>query len=181
MRLERLCWAAFLGVLLLEEIAAAAPAPNPLDLQFEMAELKYKVESIAGQAKDLEIKETATEIKIELSGDVLFDFDKWDIKKEAEPVLKQVADVIKEHPRSKVTVEGHTDSKGADDYNLRLSQRRAESVKGFLLASTKVPGLKVTSKGLGETRPAAPNTTPDGQDDPVGRQKNRRVEIVVKK
>jgi outer membrane protein OmpA-like peptidoglycan-associated protein len=75
------------------------------------------------------VRETAKAVQIELPGDVLFDFDKWEIRPDAEPTLRQVAKIIQQYPRAKVAIAGHTDAKGADDYNLRLSEQRAASVK----------------------------------------------------
>jgi outer membrane protein OmpA-like peptidoglycan-associated protein len=120
-------------------------------------------------------------VKIELAGDVLFDFDRWDIRPDAEPILRQVAEIIQRYPKSKVAIAGHTDAKGADAYNLQLSARRATSVKAWLVQYGGVDGKRMTTKGEGEADPVAPNTHPDGSDNPEGRQKNRRVELTVKK
>jgi outer membrane protein OmpA-like peptidoglycan-associated protein len=148
--------------------------PKTLDIEFQVEDLK-------GATKDIEVKETETEIKIELSGDILFDFDKWNIRPAAEPVLQKVADVIKQYPSATVLIEGYTDSKGSDSYNLRLSDRRAVSVKDWLLKKGGVKPRRMTTRGWGEANPVAPNTNPDGSDNPEGRQKNRRVEITVEK
>jgi outer membrane protein OmpA-like peptidoglycan-associated protein len=78
-------------------------------------------------------------------------------------------------------IEGYTDSKGSDSYNLRLSDKRAASVKDWLVKKGGVGNKKMTTKGWGEANPVAPNENPDGSDNPEGRQKNRRVEITVKK
>ena len=152
-----------------------------LDLKFQTLDLKFQVEDLKGATQELEVKETETEIKIELSGDVLFDFDKWDIRKEAEPTLQNVADVIKKYPNASILIEGYTDSKGSDSYNLRLSQRRADSVKNWLVKKGGINGKNISTKGWGEANPVAPNENPDGSDNTEGRQKNRRVEITVKK
>jgi outer membrane protein OmpA-like peptidoglycan-associated protein len=77
-----------------------------------------------------------------------------------------------------VLIEGHTDGKGSDSYNQGLSERRAVAVKTALV----VGGLqeaRLNVRGFGKTRPVAPNQTPDGADDPDGRQRNRRVEVVI--
>lgn len=159
-----------------------------LDLVFETVDLEFRAEDIGGDVKemkgdvqDLEMTETDTEITIELSGDILFDFDKWDIRSEAEPVLKNVAEVINRYGDSTVIVEGHTDSKGSDSYNQELSQKRADSVKSWLAEFGKVEGGRISAKGLGESEPVASNSNADGSDNPEGRQKNRRVEITVEK
>ncbi|MBW1660432.1 MAG: OmpA family protein, partial [Deltaproteobacteria bacterium] len=75
--------------------------------------------------------------------------------------------------------EGHTDSKGSEEYNLALSQRRADSVKVWLIEEGGLKGITIITKGYGESKPVAPNTKPDGSDNPEGRAKNRRVEIYV--
>jgi photosystem I P700 chlorophyll a apoprotein A2 len=123
---------------------------------------------------------TAQEIRIELQADVLFDFDKSDLRAEAEATLRKVAEVIRSNP-GRVTVEGHTDNTGTDAYNQKLSEGRAASVSGWLVRKGGVEAARVTARGLGETRPVAPNTKPDGSDDPAGRQRNRRVEIAIRK
>ena len=136
-------------------------------------------EDLNAALKNLGAKTTETEIRIELSSDVLFDFDKADLLPKAIPELEKVATVLKAYPNAACTVEGHTDRKGSDPYNQKLSERRADSVKKWLLAR----GLSnpMTTRGWGAQKPVAPNTFPDGRDNPDGRQKNRRVEIVVKK
>ena len=158
------------------------------DLAFETRDLVLTVEDLGGGVADLgggvenlRVTETETEIRIELSGDVLFDFDRADIRSEAEPVLMGVADVLNKFPQAAVTIGGYTDSKGSDSYNLALSQRRAASVKAWLVGNAGVNGAKLTTQGFGEADPVAPNANPDGSDNPEGRQKNRRVEIAVRK
>jgi outer membrane protein OmpA-like peptidoglycan-associated protein len=136
---------------------------------------------LEGALKDLNAAVTPTEIKIELAADVLFDFDKAEIKKQAEPSLQNLATVLKANPGAKVTIEGHTDGKGADGYNQTLSEQRAASVKQWLVANAQVDGGSITTRGWGKTKPVAHNAKPDGSDDPDGRAKNRRVEIVVRK
>jgi outer membrane protein OmpA-like peptidoglycan-associated protein len=148
----------------------------------EVRPIDAKVVDLAGKPLDLQVKETKTEIRIELSADVLFDFDKADIRPQAKEQLQQAAELIREHAKkSTVTIEGHTDGKGADDYNQKLSDRRAQSVRDYFVKVEKLSGVKFSTKGFGRTKPVAANTKPDGSDDPDGRQKNRRVEIVVRK
>ncbi|MBI3325177.1 MAG: OmpA family protein [Nitrospinae bacterium] len=166
-----------------------------LDLKFHIDDLRFRTEDIKGAAQALEaraeeikgavqalaMKETTTEVKIELAGDILFDFDKADIRPEAEPALRQVVEVIKQYPKGNVAIDGYTDAKGADPHNLRLSDKRAASVKSWLAQKGGVDGKRIKTKGWGKAKPVAPNTHPDGSDNPEGRQKNRRVEITVKK
>lgn len=140
-----------------------------------------RVDPVAAALKDLGATTTDTEIRIEMSADVLFDFDKADIKPAAEPALAKVATVLKEHARSAVRIEGHTDAKGSDAYNQKLSERRANAVRSWLLKQEGLKSVRFSAQGLGARKPVAPNTKPNGADDAEGRQKNRRVEIVVKK
>lgn len=135
---------------------------------------------IDGVLKELGAKVTDREIRIELSADVLFDFDKHELKPEAFVSLGKVAEVLRASPDAPVSIEGHTDGKGTDAYNQPLSERRAQSVRAWLVEHGGVSGAKITAKGWGKTRPVAPNTRPDGSDDPEGRKKNRRVEVTVR-
>ena len=134
-------------------------------------------ENIAGLLRDLNAEVRGKQVRIALSADVLFAFDKADLKPEARPSLEKVVAVLKSYPKANASIEGHTDSKGDDKYNLRLSERRAESVRKFLSAQGAT--LRMSTRGWGEKKPVAPNAKPDGRDDPDGRQKNRRVEITV--
>jgi photosystem I P700 chlorophyll a apoprotein A2 len=134
-------------------------------------------QEIAGLLRDLDAEVRGKEVRIALAADVLFDFDKADLRAEARPSLEKVAAVLKSYPKAAARIEGHTDGKGDDRYNLKLSERRAESVRRFLAAHGAT--LRMSTRGWGEAKPLAPNTRPDGSDDPEGRQKNRRVEIVV--
>ncbi|HET7680906.1 MAG TPA: OmpA family protein [Xanthobacteraceae bacterium] len=147
-------------------------------LVFKTDTLVFKVENLAGQVQSLQVKETATEIRIELAADILFDFDKADIRPAAETALKQVGDLIRTSARGAVTIEGHTDAKGSPAYNEKLSQRRSTSVQKWLVEREGLRQVRFQIKGFGASRPVAPNAKPDGSDDPEGRQKNRRVEIV---
>ncbi|HEX3034738.1 MAG TPA: OmpA family protein [Thermodesulfobacteriota bacterium] len=128
-----------------------------------------------------EIEETDKAVKVELSGDILFGFNESNIRASAEPILLKVAEVINKYPDASVLIEGHTDSIGSNAYNLQLSRKRAESVKNWLAQQGGVDAKRVMTKGLGESKPVAPNENPDGSDNPEGRQENRRVEITVKK
>ncbi len=129
----------------------------------------------------LDAKVTDREIRIDLSADVLFDFDKADLKPAADGDLGKVAEVARANPGTPIDVAGHTDAKGADAYNQRLSERRAEAVKTWLVERGGVEAGRIRTRGWGETRPIAPNETPGGADDPEGRQRNRRVEITIRR
>jgi len=143
--------------------------------------LSFDSRQLAQAIKDLGAKETQTEVQIEMAGDVLFDFDKWNIRPEAEQELGKVGTIIKAYASPKIIISGHTDSKGSEDYNMNLSLKRAESVKNWLVKNAGADATLIETIGCGESKPVAANTNPDGSDNSEGRKKNRRVEILVKK
>jgi len=143
--------------------------------------IEARSEEIQAALKDLGAKETETGYQIDLPGDILFDFDKWDIRTDAEETLKKVGEIIKAYESPKVVISGHTDSKGSEEYNQKLSEKRAESVKNWFAKKARINPEIMETIGYGESKPVAPNTNPDGSDNPEGREKNRRVEIFIKK
>jgi outer membrane protein OmpA-like peptidoglycan-associated protein len=118
---------------------------------------------------------------IELDADVLFDFDKADLKPAATALLAKVADVLRDSGSAPARIEGHTDGKGNADYNQKLSERRAAAVKDWLVNEGRIAAARLSAKGLGMKQPIAPNVNKDGSDNPEGRAKNRRVEIRVQR
>jgi outer membrane protein OmpA-like peptidoglycan-associated protein len=169
------------GVFFSACLLAWPPAASAQEEKTRVLDLVFTVKDLGGKVSDLQIKESDTEIRIEMSADVLFDFDRADIKKEAKPSLEKVADIVREHSRAAVSVEGHTDGKGSAAYNQALSERRAASVARWLKGRKGLNKVRFDVRGFGASKPVAPNAKPDGSDDPDGRQKNRRVEIVVRK
>lgn len=127
---------------------------------------------------DLGAKETDRGTVVSLSGDVTFDFDKASIRETAKQTLDRLAQLITQGSEGQIVIEGHTDAKGDDDYNKRLSEARAEAVKEYLTRNG-VDASRLRTIGLGELRPVAPNAKSDGSDDEKGRQKNRRVEVIL--
>ena len=113
----------------------------------------------------------ANSLLITLDSGILFDVDKYDVRPEAAEVLKNLATVLKEADIKAFEIDGHTDSDASDEHNQVLSENRANSVKNFLTSQ----GLtaEITINGYGESRPIATNDTPEGK------QKNRRVEIII--
>ena len=103
---------------------------------------------------------------------IYFDTGSDRIRPESAPTLKEIGDMLKEHSDLKITIEGHTDNVGAAASNQALSEKRAASVRQFLIDTYLVDGARLTAKGLGSTKPVGSNDTPEG------RQNNRRVELV---
>ena len=149
------------------------------DLKGMSSAVSGKVDALNAALKDLGARATDTEIRIELASDVLFDFDKSDLRPVAIPSLLKVVTVMQSYPAYLCTIGGHTDGKGGKEYNQKLSERRANSVKTWLVGHGA--SNEMNTQGFGDTKPVASNTKPDGSDDPDGRQKNRRVEITLKK
>ena len=141
--------------------------------------LSTQESSLSAQGSSLSGTETGFNIQINLSSDVLFDFDKAELKPEADAELQKADDVIRQKGKGLILIIGYTDSKGSDAYNQRLSLARAQAVKNWFEAKGLNQNYQV--KGQGATNPVAPNTHPDGSDNPEGRAKNRRVEIIVNK
>jgi outer membrane protein OmpA-like peptidoglycan-associated protein len=119
----------------------------------------------------LETRDTARGLIVNMS-DVLFDTGKYTLRPAAREKLARISGIVQAHPGLKLAVEGHTDSVGSDDLNQRLSERRAETVRDYLLKQG-LPSDAITAKGFGESQPIADNNTASG------RQQNRRVEMVV--
>ena len=111
---------------------------------------------------------------------ILYDFDKATLRPESKLVLDTLAQVLRDNPNMVVRMSAHTDSKGSDAYNMELSQRRAQSCVDYL-SSVGIAASRMEAKGYGESEPIAPNTKPDGSDNPEGRQLNRRTEFTVLK
>jgi outer membrane protein OmpA-like peptidoglycan-associated protein len=123
-------------------------------------------------------KVVVTEEQIITLEPIYFDFDKAKIKPVSYPILDQVVKVMNDRTSMRVRVEGHTDSKGSDAYNKRLSQRRAEAVVKYLIGKGIDPS-RLEAVGYGKSRPIAPNEDENGRDNPTGRAKNRRTEFHV--
>ncbi len=109
---------------------------------------------------------------------IFFDFDKATLKTESNVELEKLSKLLSTHPGLKVEISGHTDSKGDDEYNMRLSQKRAEAIVTWL-NDKGIEKTRMSAKGYGETVPVEPNTLPNGKDNPQGRAKNRRVELKI--
>jgi len=140
--------------------AAVAPAPAPAPAA------AIAPAALAAPAP------AAVPAKMTFATDTFFDFDKSVLKAEGKARLKELGEKIKSISLEVVIVVGHTDNVGTDAYNQKLSERRAEAVKAFLI-SLGIPKSRIYTEGKGESAPAADNKTP------AGRAKNRRVEVEV--
>jgi outer membrane protein OmpA-like peptidoglycan-associated protein len=136
----------------------------------------------------VEVEQTLTElnaettiegIKFNLSDNILFEFDKYHVRAAAKPTLEKVNQVLTHFKDARVLIHGHTDSKGTDEYNIELSQKRAAAVKYYFVNNFQAEPTRIQTQGLGKSQPIASNTNPDGSDNPQGREKNRRVEFTI--
>ena len=156
---------------------APAPAPAPVVRVVTVAPAPVVAPAPAPTPKPVEVIISKCEERLRVGSDFLFDFDRAEVRPEADVALEEVAErIVAAHKR--VTVEGHTDSKGSDGYNQTLSERRATAVR-LALIDRGVSDARLIIRGFGKSRPIVPNQHPDGSDDPDGRQKNRRVEVVI--
>jgi outer membrane protein OmpA-like peptidoglycan-associated protein len=149
-----------------------------IDLEKRSVELQKRELELEKARQEFEAQQNGRSLSMNLSGDLLFDYDKATLKPEAEQALKKVAVVLSQFPESHVTVEGFTDSKGTQARNLELSRERAQAVKNWLIKNG-IAEASIATKGYGEGYPVAPNTGENGSDNPLGRALNRRVSIIV--
>lgn len=141
--------------------------------------LTGQVSALTGDISDLTIRVTDTSTIVELPTDTLFEFDKATLTRQAAEQLNKTADLIRRAPGGAITIAGHTDSMGAADYNVELSRRRAEAVAVWFRSQPGVRKRDYRIMAIGEAQPIAPNTRPDGADNPEGRARNRRVEVII--
>ena len=157
-----------------EEAERARQAAAQADAQRQQAEAeKTKMKDRLMQQLNaiLETRESARGLIVNIN-DVLFDFNKYTLKPGAQVTMAKVAGILLAYPGLKLQLEGHTDGVGSDEYNLKLSQNRADGVRDFLVQQG-VTGTNISAVGLGKSEPVASNDTASG------RQQNRRVELVV--
>jgi outer membrane protein OmpA-like peptidoglycan-associated protein len=130
--------------------------------------------------RGLETEETDQGVVVFVPG-VFFEFDKADLTYCAQLKIGEIALIVNDSrvKQRNLLVEGHTDASGSEEYNQDLSYKRAKTVEQSLV-NGKVAPERIMARGFGEKYPVAQNTNPDGTDNPEGRAKNRRVEIVVK-
>jgi outer membrane protein OmpA-like peptidoglycan-associated protein len=181
-------------------------APPPPAKTAEVAPPPKAVEVPAPKA--IEVIVSKCEERLRVGADFLFDFDRAEVRPEAAPAMSELAQRVsaalaseasgqrgnskevrapdtRPEPSSSaraankaVMIEGHTDGKGTESYNQGLSERRAGAVR-IALVGRGLSGTQLVTRGFGKSRPVAANERPDGSDDPDGRQRNRRVEVVI--
>jgi outer membrane protein OmpA-like peptidoglycan-associated protein len=145
-------------------MSADAATQQSADAQRQAADLQRQIDEMHAKPTDRGLVLTL--------GDVLFESAKADLKVGATANLNRLVAFLNSYPTRTVMIEGHTDSIGGEDYNMGLSQRRADSVKSYLLAQG-IAAPRLSSAGKGKSQPIADNSSASG------RQQNRRVEVII--
>jgi len=141
----------------------------------------FQLQENATRSDTVEVALCLKEVEVDkpiVISNIYYDFDKATLRPESKLVLDSLANVLRLNPNMVVEMSAHTDAIGTEAYNQDLSQRRAQSCVDYLI-SVGIPADKLIAMGYGESRPVAPNTNPDGTDNPEGRQMNRRTEFKV--
>jgi outer membrane protein OmpA-like peptidoglycan-associated protein len=118
-------------------------------------------------------------VMMDMRGDLLFDFNSAALRPDAAWQLAEVGQRLSSHPDLPVLIRGYTDGRGSPEANLALSKKRAEAVRAWLIGKFGTDPRKMSIQGLGASEPVAPNENNDGTDNPEGREKNRRVSVII--
>jgi len=135
-------------------------------------QMDKQAEEIKNTVPDAKVERVGEGIVVEFSSKVLFAYDKSNLSDEAKTSLDKLVTVLNNYPDTDIEIQGHTDSKGTEEYNQSLSERRASTVSGYLVGQG-IKDNRLTIKGFGETIPKYSNDTADG------RTQNRRVEFLI--
>jgi outer membrane protein OmpA-like peptidoglycan-associated protein len=135
-------------------------------------DMDKQAEQIKKQIPGAKVERVGEGIQVEFNEKILFAFSKSDLSDSAKMNLDHLAKILLDNPNTNIEIQGHTDSRGTEEYNMGLSLRRAGAVKDYLILQGVDPS-RLTVKGFGETAPAYSNDTPEGM------AKNRRVEFLI--
>lgn len=128
--------------------------------------------------QDIELKKITMQAIV--LKNIYYEFDKWNLTEQAKKIINNLLyPILRDNSKLIVEISSHTDAKGNDNYNKKLSQSRAESVVNYLTQKKGIDSKRLIAKGYGKSKPIAPNTNKDGSDNPEGRAKNRRTEFKV--
>ena len=181
--------AVFIFLTLSSSGAQEPPFESPPNMRFGQSSLSFGQSGLSFPQSPVRFSSTRlaqplqsaqNELRFRLTADVLFDFDRADLRRNTDAVLRDLLQQVRARfPRPMMQIEGHTDSVGDDVYNDALSLRRAEAIRSWITGVGALSPSAVRAQGFGKRRPVAPNRNADGSDNPIGRQQNRRVEIVA--
>lgn len=154
-----------LGAIIGATVGGATGAIIGREMDKQAAEIEQAV-------PDAKVERVGEGIVVEFSSAILFGFDQSNLSADAKTNLDKLVTVLNTYPDTNIEVQGHTDSKGSENYNQTLSEKRAGAVSAYLIAK-EIATARITTKGLGETMPEYDNETEEG------RAKNRRVEFLI--
>ena len=173
------------------EVEIADTRPVDLETDDLEDEIKRLEEELAAMEKQRQLGYNPTLLDVDMTGTkelkvgekmilerIYFDFDRSNIRDESVVELNKLLVWLEKYPGVRVEISGHTDARGSDEYNMKLSRNRAKSVVAWL-KKRKIPAKRMVAKGYGEEKHIAPNENPDGSDNPEGRQMNRRIELTI--
>jgi OOP family OmpA-OmpF porin len=163
------------------EKAPAKPAPKPqakvVDLDSDGDGVLDSLDKCPNTPKGIKVDSVGCPVpipeKVSITLLVEFDFDKATVRPQYHNDIEKVANFLNAYPDTNAVLEGHTDSVGTDEYNMKLSGRRAESVKKYLVEKFNIDAARISTKAYGESKPVATNDTAEG------RQRNRRVVATI--
>jgi len=135
-------------------------------------DMDKQAEQIKNDIPGAKVERVDEGIKVEFNEKILFAFSKSDIGDSAKQNLNKLVTALNDYPNTNIEIQGHTDSRGTDEYNMGLSQRRANAVRDYLVAQG-ISASRLTTRGFGESAPAYSNDTPEGM------AQNRRVEFLI--
>ncbi|HSV10340.1 MAG TPA: OmpA family protein [Hanamia sp.] len=135
-------------------------------------DMDKQAEQIKNDIPGAKVERVDEGIKVEFNEKILFAFSKSDLGDSAKNNLNKLVAILNKYPNTNIEIQGHTDSRGTDEYNMALSLRRANAVRDYL-ASQGIAGTRMTTRGFGESAPAYSNDTPEGM------AQNRRVEFLI--
>jgi outer membrane protein OmpA-like peptidoglycan-associated protein len=135
-------------------------------------DMDKQAEEIKNEIPGAKVERVEEGIKVEFNEKILFEFSKSDLSAAAKTNLDKLVEVLNKYPNTNIEVQGHTDSRGTDEYNMGLSERRANTVADYL-KSKGIANNRITTKGFGESAPGYTNDTPEGM------AQNRRVEFLI--
>lgn len=135
-------------------------------------QMDKQAEEIRNEVPEAKVERVGEGIVIEFKNNILFGFDKADLTTDARENLGKLVNVLNKYPDTDIAIYGHTDAKGSDAYNQKLSERRAEAVADYL-KNNNIAGKRLTTKGFGETQPKVAGETDDAA------AQNRRVEFAI--
>lgn len=135
-------------------------------------DMDKQAKEIQNDIPDAKVERVDEGIKIEFNEKILFAFSKSDLGDSAKNNLNKLVKILGKYPNTNIEIQGHTDSRGTDEYNMGLSLRRADAVRDYL-QSQGINALRMTTRGFGESAPAYSNDTPEGM------AQNRRVEFLI--